>query len=127
MVMSDWRKACALDTEDSLRPTLLRYMVRNNIESGTSANKTMDMIDVANKRTKGDPAKVNTFRRDPAIPGITADELAAYRIMACTNHGHRVLLMLPDYPATIKNIRIGSFSVTTPATIGAGKEYSIVM
>jgi hypothetical protein len=51
----------------------------------------------------------------------------AYQLLAGLDHVYQVLLMLKDYPTTIKNVRIKSLSVTTPATKDATDKYSIII
>jgi hypothetical protein len=110
-----------------IKPNELRYIIRSNIDSSSSASKTQGYIEEAIKRIKGDRAGVNTFRSDPAAPGVLPDEVAAYQLLAGSDHVHRVLLMLNDFPSTMKNVRVESLSVTTPATEGADDVYNIVI
>ena len=124
MVMFDLTRAFR-DAE--MKPSELQYMIRSNIMSGSSASKTQGYIEEAIKRIKGNRSRVNTFRSDPAAPGILPDEVAAYQLLAGSDHVHRVLLMLNDYPSTMKNVRVESLSVTTPATEGAEEVYNIVI
>lgn len=109
------------------KPDELRYMIRTNIQGGSSAVQTQEYIEGAIVRTAGDGTKVNTFRSDPDAPGVTTNELAAYQLLAGSDHVHRVLLMLKDYPTTMRNVRIESVSVTTPATKDATDEYNIII
>jgi len=113
--------------EAKVKPDELRYMIRGNIDTGSSAEKTAECIEGAIVRTAGDRAKVNTFRSDPNAPGVTTNELAAYQLLAGSDHVHRVLLMLKDYPTTMRNVRIESLGVTTPATKDATDEYNIII
>jgi hypothetical protein len=124
MVMFDFRTAFQTA---GVNPNELRYMIRSNIDGASSADKTQEYIEGAIVRTAGDRAKVNTFRSDPNASGVTTNELAAYQLLAGSDHVHRVLLMLKDYPTTMKNVRIESLSVTTPATKDATDEYSIII
>jgi hypothetical protein len=127
MVMFNWKQSCLRDQSNIIGPDTLKYMVRNNIDMGDSADETRNLIDAAIERTKGDPAKVNTFRGDPAAPGITSDEIAAYQLLAGSPHGHRVVLMLADYANTMRNVRIESFSVTTTETAAADEAYNVLI
>jgi hypothetical protein len=127
-----WSDMAMFDVMDAFRtakinPSELRYIIQNSIQGGPSAAKTQEFIDAAIKRTGGDRGSVNTFRSDPGAPGITTDEIAAYQLLAGSDHVHRVLLMLKDYPTSMKNVRIESLSVTTPATRDATDEYNIVI
>lgn len=124
MAMFSWKKFCE---DKGIQPREVRYWLRNNIQGGDSAIETQTAIDGAITRTKGDPGQINTFRSDPDAPGITTDELAAFQLIAGTAHGHRVLLMLKDFPETMKNVRIESFSVTTRDTEAADEEYNILI
>jgi hypothetical protein len=110
-----------------IKPNELRYIIRSNIDSSSSASKTQGYIEEAIKRIKGDRAGVNTFRSDPAAPSVLPDEVAAYQLLAGSDHVHQVLLMLNDFPSTMKNVRVESLSVTTPATKGADDVYNIVI
>lgn len=114
------------DTFGEEAPTL-HYMIQNNIAGGSSAAVTQHLIENAIKRTHGDRTKVNTFRSDPDAPGITSDELAAYQLIAGSDHADRVLKMLADYPATMKNVRIERFDVATTDTVGATDEYVLII
>jgi hypothetical protein len=127
-----WSDMIMFDVMDAFRtakinPNELRYMIQNSIQGGPGAAKTQEFIDAAIKRTAGDRGSVNTFRSDPDLPGITTNEIAAYQLLAGSDHVHRVLLMLKDYPTSMKNVRIESLSVTTPATRDATDEYNIVI
>jgi hypothetical protein len=124
MVMFDLKKAF---NSDKIKPDELRYMVRSSIQGGSSAERTQGYIEAAITRTGSDRAKSNTFRSDPEAPGILPDEIAAYQLLAGSDHVHRVLLMLKDYPTTMKNVRVESLSVTTPDTEGADDLYNIVI
>jgi hypothetical protein len=124
MAMYSWRSTCA---REGVNPDSLKYVFRNSIEKGDSADNTKEVIDAAIKRTGGDRGKSNTFRGDPSADGITNDEIAGYQALAGTSHGAGVLRMLEDNPATMKNMRIGSFRVATDDTAGAGDEYHILI
>ena len=123
MVMNNWVKASK--DEGNENPDKLKYMIRNNIQDGDSAQQTQTAINAAILRTKGDGTAMQTFRSDPKKAGD--DELAAYQLIAGTAHGDRVLKMLADYPKTMKNVRIESFSVFTPKTQPGPGEYAIVI
>jgi hypothetical protein len=124
MVMHNWKTAA---TKAGLKPNSLKYMIRNGVGKGSSAKETQELIHAAITRVKGDVKKVNTFRGDPEIPGITGEELAAYQTIAGSTHAHRVIKMLTDYPETMQNVRIESFSVTTSETEASDSEYNIVI
>jgi hypothetical protein len=127
-----WSDMAMFDVKDAFQtakidPSELKYIILNSIQGDPSAAKTQEFIDAAIKRTAGDRGSVNTFRCDPDAPGITTDEIAAYQLLAGSDHVHRVLLMLENYPTSMKNVRIESLSVTTPATRDATDEYNIVI
>jgi hypothetical protein len=127
-----WSDMAMFDVKDAFRtakidPSDLEYIILKSIHDGLSAAKTQEFIGAAIKRMAGDRGSVNTFRSDPDAPGITTDEIAAYQLLAGSDHVHRVLLMLKDYPTSMKNVRIESLSVTTPATRDATDEYNIVI
>ncbi len=124
MAMYDLKKAFE---GQPIGPHDLRYMIRTNIDSGSSAANMQVYIDSAISRVGGDRAEVNTFRSDPDMPGISTDELAGYQLLAGSDHVHQVLPMLKDYPTTMRNIRIESLSVTIPITRDATDEYNIVI
>ncbi|USP75888.1 hypothetical protein yc1106_03162 [Curvularia clavata] len=127
-----WSDMAMYDLKEAFKtggvnPDELKYMVRHNIEGGGSASNTRNYIEKAIEITQGDRANVNTFRSDPYAPGITPQELAAYQLLAGSDHVHRVLLMLKDYPATMKNVRVESLRVYTPDTPGTDDGYHIVI
>lgn len=124
MMMHNWKMATS---GTKVKPNQLKYMIRNNIMKGPGAEETKVMITAAIKRTNGDPKRVSTFQGEPEPSGITGEELAAYQNLAGSTHAHRVIKMLTDYPETMKNVRIESFSVTTQETEGAEGEYNIVI
>jgi len=124
MVMHNWKAAAK---KGKVNPNSLKYMIRNGIGSGSSADETQELIDAAIDLMKGDRTKVNTFRGDPKASGVTENELAAYRTIAGSPHAHRVIKMLADYPETMPNVRVESFSVTTSETEAADEEYNIVI
>lgn len=122
MVMNNWVEASKIPGKN---PDELKYMIRNNIQDGDSAQQTQIAINAAILRIKGDGTAMQTFRSDPKK--ASDDELAAYQLIAGTAHGDRVLKMLADYPKTMKNVRIESFSVFTPKTQPGPGEYAIII
>jgi hypothetical protein len=126
MAMHDWRSACT-SADPAVSPDTLQYVVRSNLLDGSSAIDTRNVIDTAISRTSNNPGKVNTFRSDPSAPGITDDEIAGYQALAGTSHGAGVLRMLEDYPETMKNMRIESFSVTTLDTVASDGAYNVLV
>ncbi|CAN9322620.1 unnamed protein product [Alternaria alternata] len=113
--------------EANVKLNELQYIIQSNIQAGSSASKTQGYIEEAIKQINSDRSRVSTFQSDPAAPGILPDEVAGYQLLAGSDHVHRVLLMLNDYPSTIKNVRVESLSVTTPATVGADEAYNIII
>lgn len=131
MVMDNWVQACKDKETD---PSDLKFMIRDNIhfdadvnkgrredmDKKVSAAKTQLAIEHALQRINADGTVPRTFRSDPKV--ANNDELAGYQLIAGTAHGDRVLKMLTDYPQTMKNVQIESFTVFTPKTTdGKGK------
>lgn len=125
MVMNNWVEASKAVKSGAMNPNELRYMIQNNIRDGESAQQAQIAINAAIIRNKGDGTTMQTYRSDPKLAGD--DELAAYQLIAGTAHGDRVLKMLGDYPQTMKNVRIESFSVFTPKTVPGPGEYAIMI
>jgi hypothetical protein len=127
MVMLNWRLSCRADKNHIIGPDTLKYMIISNISGDSGADQTRNLIDVAINQTKGDPAKLNTFRGDPDIPDISSDEIGAYQLLAGSPYGQRVVTMLVDYGRTMRNVRVYSFSATTEDMDGADSGYNLIV
>lgn len=130
MTMDIWLDTCRASGK---RPEDLDYIIRDNIRSTKEKNnkfrdsglETQPGIEAAIAKVGGKRTEINTFGNDPKL--ASAEERAAYNIVAGAAHGHRVRKMLTDHPKTMKNVRIESFSVLTPETRGDSDAYDILI
>jgi hypothetical protein len=122
LTMASWKRACGTEAQ----PDTLKYIFRENIAGGTSAQRTQALIDAAVAKAEMDPVKVNVIRSG-MVSGPLPAEITAFEILSGADHVNRVHRVMQDYPSTMKNLRIESLTMTTSCTTVADNEYNILI
>jgi hypothetical protein len=120
MNMDNWRDAVANPNPNDASTTTiqgLKNIVRNDIVT----TDTQTSINAAFAITGIDPSTMATFHS----MATTANELAAYQLIAGTAHGNGIVKMLSDHHVELGNLQVIAFNVFTPKSTPPGF-YAIV-
>jgi hypothetical protein len=120
MNMDNWRDAVTNPNPKDTSTTTVQGL-KNIVINDVVTTDTQTSIDAAFAITGIDPSTMATFHS----MATTANELAAYQLIAGTVHGNGIVKMLSDHHVELGNLRVTAFNVFTPKSTPPGY-YAIV-